>query len=61
MSAKFGGALMNMIGDFANMSRIPDFNTKSDERLRNSAHATARAVDRRHSLNLAVGVSASEQ
>lgn len=50
---------MNMIGDFTNLNRTPDFKAKSDETSKNPALASVRTNERRHSLNLAVGVSAS--
>ncbi|EJD76247.1 hypothetical protein LOAG_16775 [Loa loa] len=54
MAFKIDDELINMIGDFANMNRSPDFKVKTTENQQKIARTR---IGRQHSLNLAVGVS----
>ncbi|VDK84591.1 unnamed protein product [Litomosoides sigmodontis] len=54
MAFKIGDELINMIGDFANMNRSPDFKVKTNE---NQQRAAKTRAGRHYSLNLAVGIS----
>uniref|UniRef100_A0A0R3RRQ9 Uncharacterized protein n=1 Tax=Elaeophora elaphi TaxID=1147741 RepID=A0A0R3RRQ9_9BILA len=54
MAFKIGDELINMIGDFTNMNRSPDFKSKTSENVQKAARIR---IGRRHSLNLAVGVA----
>ncbi|MFH4974757.1 hypothetical protein AB6A40_001466 [Gnathostoma spinigerum] len=64
---KFSGALIDMIGDFASINRSPDIKGNSERNLKRLSVSSAGVAplqpsarprfDRRHSLNLAVGVS----
>ncbi|CAG9540789.1 unnamed protein product [Cercopithifilaria johnstoni] len=51
MAFKIDDELINIIGDFANMNRWPDFKIKQKTVLKKTP------TERQHSLNLAVGVS----
>lgn len=57
MVSKFSGTLLNMVSDFANINRSPDTNAKSNRKPQNPAINAMKKIERRHSLNLAVGVS----
>ncbi|VDK49264.1 unnamed protein product [Anisakis simplex] len=55
-------SFVNLIGDFANMNRTPDYKAKNPQSTTNtdpSLPGGARITNRRHSLNLTVGVSVS--
>lgn len=58
MAFKIGDELIHMIGDFTNMNRSPDFKAKANE---NPQRAAKTRPGRQHSLNLAVGVSVSNE
>uniref|UniRef100_A0AAF5PUA5 Uncharacterized protein n=2 Tax=Wuchereria bancrofti TaxID=6293 RepID=A0AAF5PUA5_WUCBA len=54
MAFKIDDELINMIGDFANLNRSPEFKVKTNENPQKAAKAP---INRQYSLNLAVGVS----
>ncbi|VIO97841.1 Uncharacterized protein BM_BM9274 [Brugia malayi] len=54
MAFKIDDELINMIGDFANLNRSPEFKVKTNE---NPPKVAKAPINRQYSLNLAVGVS----